>query len=68
MAPRDLLLVILAKLTEDGTYYLSFYSVDRDDLKPKVKEYVRSRIIQSCWKLEGHPGENGTPQQRTLVT
>lgn len=35
LSQRDLLIVTMVKLAEDGTYYMSYYSIDRNDIKPK---------------------------------
>lgn len=46
---------------------MSFYSIDREDIKPPSRDYVRSFVKVGCWKIESHPGEDGTPNQRSFV-
>ena len=62
MSPRDAFIVIMFKQTASGDYYLLYYSIEREDIYPKSKVFVRTNIPIGGWFIEGRPGPDGALQ------
>jgi hypothetical protein len=51
LAPREALMVVMLKLTKDGTYYLAYFSIEREDIFPKTKGHTSMQIPIGVWRL-----------------